>query len=185
MSCRSYCVKACGLATALLLVSVAQAFSDEPAQAKTVAARPFPKADRFGDPLPPGALFRLGTERFRHRYVSRLGYSPDGKILASITGPRYADLPEQQFAILWDAVTGKKLVHLAGVGHLVFAPDGQTLAVRDRPNPIGEIASAARPAEMLIRVLDVGSWREKFRLPADAQAPFAFSARGDLVTAGD
>jgi WD40 repeat protein len=174
-------VKAYGLATGLLGVLIGSAFSDEP---RTVAARPFPKVDRFGDPLPPGALFRLGTERFRHQYVSRLVYSPDGRILASITGPRYADRPEQQYATLWDAASGKKLHHLVAVGYLVFAPDGQTLAVRDRPNPLGRPPGMMRVGEMLIRVIEVKSGREIFGLPAEAQPPFAFSARGDLVTAG-
>src|SRR5262245_27257954 len=103
MSFRIPFATTCGLATGLLAAWAGSAFSDEPATEKTVAARPFPKVDRFGDPLPSGALFRLGTERFRHRYVSRLVYSSDGKILASMTGAR---LPEQQYAVLWDTTTG-------------------------------------------------------------------------------
>src|SRR5262249_49106414 len=149
-----HCVTKCTLASGLLLVLIGSVFSDEPMPAKKLAVRPFPKADRFGDPLPAGALFRLGTERFRHRYVSRLVYSPNANVLPSITGPRFADLPEQQFAILWDMNSGKKLHQLAGAGHVAFAADGDSIAVRDRPHPEGGPPSAVRLGEMLIRVLE-------------------------------
>ncbi len=37
-----------------------------------------PRTDRFGDPLPPGAIARIGTERFRrNRPVLSVCFSPD------------------------------------------------------------------------------------------------------------
>src|SRR5262245_1304125 len=82
-----------------------------------------PRLDRFGDPLPVGALTRLGTLRF-HR-CSHAAYSPDGKIIAT------ADSDEVN---LWDVATSKKIRRLPLQNHwsavgLIFSHDGKKLAV--------------------------------------------------------
>jgi RNA polymerase sigma factor (sigma-70 family) len=84
------------------------------------------RVDRYGDPLPDGAVARLGTVRWRHlRFAMRPVFSPDGKVLASVCWDTL---------ILWDATTGKELRRLP-TGPLVrfggpdFTPDGKTLAL--------------------------------------------------------
>jgi WD40 repeat protein len=79
------------------------------------------RTDLHGDPLPQGALTRLGTLRFRApAEITELAYSPDGKTI-------YAGL------FLFDAASGKRLKRLSQMnstgGFLVFSPDSKRLAV--------------------------------------------------------
>jgi WD40 repeat protein len=82
--------------------------------------------DAFGDPLPPGALARMGTMRLRHgSQIYTIAYSPDGKLLAS--GSAHGELR------LWDAATGKLVQRFVdpfgSVFHVIaFSPDGELLA---------------------------------------------------------
>jgi len=78
-------------------------------------------SDRHGDPLPPGALDRLGTYRLRHG-ASSVAFSPDGKTIASAgSGP----------IRLWDLATGKELQRIVGhegiLRSVAFSADGKTL----------------------------------------------------------
>jgi RNA polymerase sigma factor (sigma-70 family) len=95
------------------------------------APRPRAPVDQFGDPLPPDALARLGTVRWRHGSPAwALAFAPDGLSLASggIDGTVH----------LWETATGKELLRidnerfpdpgLGSVTGLAYAPDGKTLA---------------------------------------------------------
>jgi RNA polymerase sigma factor (sigma-70 family) len=80
--------------------------------------------DRSGDPLPAGALHRLGSLRFRHDFtIFATALSNDGKTVATGTG----------FAVwLWDADTGQLKQTLKCrdqiLGGLAISPDGTTVA---------------------------------------------------------
>lgn len=83
-----------------------------------------PRADQLGDPLPPGALSRMGTQRFYCGYQSsNVVYSPDGRFLA--TSDTFSEI------ILWEAATGRELRRLRGHGSakvaMVFSPDSKLL----------------------------------------------------------
>ena len=88
----------------------------------------FPRLDRFGDPLPPGSISRIGSTLFRHGgYMGQLLYTPDSK---GIIG---AD----SFLYHWDAATGKLRWRVAldqklGGFSLAMSNDGKRLAVLTR-----------------------------------------------------
>jgi RNA polymerase sigma factor (sigma-70 family) len=89
-----------------------------------------PHLDRFGDPLPDGAIARLGTKRFGHDYYTESAvWSPDGKVIASLGGNSVG-----RPLCLWDAATGKELHQLAATAPVLtaaFSPDGKTLATAE------------------------------------------------------
>jgi RNA polymerase sigma factor (sigma-70 family) len=109
--------------------------------------RPQARADRYGDPLPEGAVTRLGTVRFRvPDEVEALTFSPDGKSLAVYS---------RAGVFLLDAADGKRLRELAALapplrrqGLLAFSPDGKRLAGR------GSITEGNRFREV-VRVWDL------------------------------
>jgi WD40 repeat protein len=104
-----------------------------PGGARGSAKEP-PRTDQFGDPLPKGAISRMGTVRLRHEQpVAFLAVSPDGKMLAS-AGQGFiesGDLTYKRCICLWDLTTGKELRRLGRRsvgGHMAFSPDGKLLA---------------------------------------------------------
>jgi WD40 repeat protein len=106
----------------LILVLLAGLF----ATLGNAAAPPQSRLDIYGDPLPPGAVARLGTQRFHHPWsIDALAYSPDGKMLASSS--------------LWEvcvreAKTGRLVRRFAtdvkesAGSQVVFSRDGKRLA---------------------------------------------------------
>jgi WD40 repeat protein len=88
------------------------------------------QSDLHVDSLPPGALARLGTIRFRQPRVRALVVSPDGKLLATTSDV-------DRFARLWNVAGGEivrrmKLAGIAGEDHpsaVLFSSDSRTLYV--------------------------------------------------------
>src|SRR6266851_593977 len=98
---------------------------DEPAFGEPPDPKTPVRSDAYGDPLPPGAIARLGTIRLRHGgQIGSVAFSPDGKILASGAADNLVKF--------WDPDTGKEMAVLKGHTHTVwsvaFSPDGKTLA---------------------------------------------------------
>jgi WD40 repeat protein len=88
-----------------------------------------PLHDLYGDPLPPGAIARLGTLRFRTgNQVCAVAYSPDGRLLAASGYDRSVRV--------WHTATGKEAFRIqlkTAEKHsrtdIEFAPDGKTIAL--------------------------------------------------------
>jgi RNA polymerase sigma factor (sigma-70 family) len=98
------------------------------------AARAQARRDQFGDPLPPGAIARLGTVRWRAgEWVHLLAGLPDGKTLLSVSGSG----TNAAVVTLWDLATGATVarsedntVHLLGLRltQVALSADGKVLA---------------------------------------------------------
>lgn len=88
---------------------------------------PHTLVDQNGDPLPQGAMARLGTVRFRHEWtIYAVALSPNEKLLA---------IGGNEAVCLWDADSGRELRRMycqvgyaPGIQALAFSHDGEILA---------------------------------------------------------
>src|SRR5262245_57447840 len=99
-----------------------------------------PKLDRYGDPLPEGALLRLGTVRLRQPDGHCVALSPDGKRLVSAG---------DHSARIWDVASGAKLREIPhGARSVAFSPDGKSIALAGDDG--------------VLRLWDLGADKERF-----------------------
>jgi RNA polymerase sigma factor (sigma-70 family) len=153
-----------------------------------------PRTDRYGDPLPGGAVARIGTTRLRAGSAdstSSLVYTPDGKSLVACDAGKLIRV--------WDPATGKEQRRIEppggdGIFAFALAPDGKTLATAGLQSPVirlwgvatgqelrqlagdktgtscvgfspdGKILAAAAMGTGTIQLWDVGTWQESQRL---------------------
>jgi WD40 repeat protein len=142
------------------------------------AKEPASAVDLYGDPLPPGAIARLGTLRLQHGLgCDVLAYSPASDMLAS--GGR-----TDRIIRLWDADTGKEFRQILGpekgVEQLLFSPDGSLLAGAGYDSTV-YLWNTETGQE--VRKLD--GHRDHPILIAFSPKRLAFSPKGDLLAIGD
>ncbi len=120
--------------------------SDPPKIANPVSeVAPRPVVDHLGDPLPPGAVARLGTRRLFGPYEPRwAAYSPDGTKVAS----------QSYYGVtVCDAATGRSLVERTdywGVaGAIGWRADGTGVAVARLPDRSFFVSAFTDPNEKL------------------------------------
>jgi WD40 repeat protein len=204
---------------AILLVALAAAVGSsapgqasngrKPADDRPPAAAAAPGFDRFGDPLPPGALARLGTVRLRHGAwrVTSVAFSRDGKELLSAD----ADC----VVCTWEAATGKPVRRFRPEwtegSYVVLSPDGRLVALVDPAGRVGfwsvetgkelrRLADngpcgwptfspdgrvLATSGDKVIRLWEVSTGREVGQLGGRARVPLAFSPDGKLLASRD
>jgi WD40 repeat protein len=122
--------------------------------------------DLHGNPLPAGALARLGTGSFYHEYGDYVGYSGNGKILASAG---------EGVIRLWDALTGRDLGQFPGNRFFALSQDGTRLA-----------SQALREPRSLLFIWDTSSGKAHHRVSAlqGVVRALAFSPDGKLLATG-
>jgi WD40 repeat protein len=96
----------------------------------TASAPAQPRLDQLGDPLPPGALFRIGTTRLQLPRSARI-------IVASADGRRLAAFDGSVLAV-WELPGGREVFRTRIVSSiptvLAFSTDGKKLAVNGYDN---------------------------------------------------
>ena len=183
------------VATTLIVLVAFQLVRPElTARSSRAAQPPTVKTDLYGDPLPPGALARLGTVRFRTgERNEQIAFSPDGTTLACWDSSGSLGL--------FDAKTGKRTRRehftATGLDILTYLPGGRSLAVLSSRNTIRlwNFADEGEPAPSFDRgpafgriEVRAGDDRESFALHAvspDGQfvagGSGGFGARGRMI----
>jgi RNA polymerase sigma factor (sigma-70 family) len=121
-----------------------------------------------GDSLPPGAIARLGTLRFRHgKGIESMVLSPDGKTIVSAGS--------DGSIVLHDAMTGEKRRSFAGEARycrVALATDARSLA------------TTVDGKNIAVRETATGNRIREFKVDQEPMYRLAFSADGRILVAG-
>src|SRR5262245_11983883 len=110
----------------LASIAIPAAFADDPAGKETPGRR----SDSLGDPLPEGAVARLGTARLCHPDLYYLAFAPDGTKLATVSNGGLIRI--------WDVGTGRQVREWSvrppipcqpSAFPVAFSPDGRQLTL--------------------------------------------------------
>jgi WD40 repeat protein len=137
----------------------------------SAGAAPRRPVDSYGDPLPDGAVARLGTSRLCHQGAFALVFAPDGKALAS--------LADDGSVRHWEVATGKELAEARLPRFLGYSTGGTLLAF----SADGKMLAVAGP-DQAVHVFDVPGLRERHRFPARGVSVLAFAPGRGLLAAG-
>jgi RNA polymerase sigma factor (sigma-70 family) len=155
-----------GAGVALREMSAAPPAADDPQPAPAkAAAAPAEPVDRLGDPLPPGAIARMGTVRFRHSdSVNYLAFTPDGKLCVS------ADWSEVRVS---EVATGKLVRRIGGdfgthLRGMCLAADGKTVLTLSQEGGDGSC----------VRVWETATGKELRRLDCDRWSSMTLAPDG-------
>lgn len=131
-----------------------------------------PRRDRFGDPLPPGAVARLGTIN-AHPNASTVAFSADGRTIITTSGTavRHWDAESgrvrRTVVLPGDAVNARRVVSADGRIVATLVEDGLEIHDMERDCPLHRMKIDNR--EELARVRRLG------------EGMFRISPRGDIV----
>src|SRR5262249_6556576 len=137
------------------------------------------RTDRHGDPLPPGAVLRLGTIRLRHTAaVTSLSFAPDGRRL--VAGSR------NQTVHVWETATGRELVRWeTATGREMLQAEGElgVSAVAFSPRA-DRVATGGHQGAVCLWDASTGKLRKRLGKHGSFVTQVAFSPDGRTLVTG-
>jgi WD40 repeat protein len=122
------------------------------------------RLDRYGDPLPEGALLRLGTIRLRTgRGAGSLIFSPDSRVLATVSGAAIE---------LWEVATGRPIRRLTLSDRNNTAISGRNTAADADFSPDGT-ATVALYEDGAVHLWDARSGKKRWEQPGQTDRSHA------------